>query len=148
MTNRVSMKENEVIAPTEVYHNFSQLYVYGTANYSNWQAVHSLELDKVIADKEKINREVDVLRQTIDKKREKVYNLASNSVQIREKMVSLSSSSQVADARTSYAINLYNKISCVTWDYNVSPGRLGGCKSVKRQFGPRYRFFFWFIISL
>lgn len=86
-----------------------------------------MELDKVIANKDKVSREVEAMRQLIDQKREKVYTLASGSVNIREKISALSSSNQLSDARTSYAINLYNKISCITWDYNVAPGRLGGC---------------------
>jgi predicted nucleic acid-binding Zn-ribbon protein len=108
MTNRVSVKEAEVIAPTE--------------------AVHSMELDKVIAEKENVNKHIESLRQNIDQKREKVYSLASNSIQLREKMASMSASSQVSDARTSYALSLYGKISNIAWDYSSPRGRLSGRK--------------------
>ena len=77
-------------------------------------------------EKENVSKQIETLRQQIDMKRETVFNLASSSLTLKEKMATMSSNSQLSDARTAYALTLYGKISNITWDYTTPRGKLGG----------------------
>ena len=92
------------------------------------QAAYAVELEKVIQDKENVSRQIEETRKIIDKKRECIFQIASQSLELRESMSAMQAKSQVADARTTYALSLYGKISNITWDYSAPNGRLCGCK--------------------
>lgn len=77
-----------------------------------------------------MNEDVENLRDAINTKREAVVANVGKVGQIRDEMEKLQSKSQLADARTSYALSLYGKISNITWDYSVAEtsSKLTGCK--------------------
>ena len=84
MTNHVTAKEAEVLAPTD--------------------AMHADDIQKLMIIKEAINKEIENLRTIIDQKRNDIFDVASKSLSYKEKMSELAKSNQISDARTAYAL--------------------------------------------
>lgn len=86
-----------------------------------------MEIEKLSKEKENVNEQVESLRFVVDQKREHIFKTASQSLALKEK-VSEMKMSQVVDARTSYALSLYGKISGIQWNYNGPTGHISGCE--------------------
>jgi len=105
-TAKVSEKEKEIVAPTEL--------------------VHAGNLEKYRQDKENVAKQVESLRNALDEKREKIANIAQQTLSTMEKCSETQLSSQMADSRTAYALSLYAKISNIAWDYKAKSGTIAG----------------------
>jgi len=106
MTSQVAAKEAEIVAPS--------------------QEAHSITLEKYMGDKENVHAQLESLRGLLDMKRENISKMALTAVQLREKSDELTATTLQADTRTSYALSLYTKVSNITWNYSVPPGKLAG----------------------
>ena len=105
-TKRVAIKEQEIMAPTEV--------------------AHAVYLEKFRDEKENASRQVDSLRKKMDEKREKIASLAQQTLSMMGKCKEAGVDTEMANSRTAYALSLYAKISNIAWDYKAPAGKLAG----------------------
>jgi hypothetical protein len=84
-------------------------------------------LESYVAGKEKASQQVELLRESLDSKRENISKMAMTALSLKHRADEFALSTAQADTRTTYALSLYTKISNITWDYSNPEDCLGGC---------------------
>ena len=92
--------------------------------------MHAGNIEVFKSEKENITTDINSTRDVMDKKRENITKLASQSVILRERIDDIVKNSQLTDTRTAYALSLYSKITNISWDYGVAPGIYAGSKII------------------
>jgi hypothetical protein len=93
---------------------------------------------KKTSNKENYNNQIDSLLKTLDSKKQNIIKMSTATISLKERVNEFQINNDMADSRTAYALSLYSKISNITWDYKVQPGKIAGCKNLN--------FFFFFLI--
>ena len=122
MTARVSSKEMEVLAPSPVI----SLSKKNMSN-CNLQSVHASTLHQLHTEKENVLASIANTKAIILAKKESIANIHSKARLLHEKGEEFSKQNQNEDTKTAYALDLYSKVSNITWDYSCPPGHLAGC---------------------
>lgn len=83
-------------------------------------------MDKYLAEKENINKQVDKIRCDINEKRQSTFDITAECLKLKQQVAECAERNAVSETRTSYALSLYKKISGINWDYVDSPSKLSG----------------------
>jgi hypothetical protein len=82
---------------------------------------------KKTSNKENYNNQIDSLLKTLDSKKQNIIKMSTATISLKERVNEFQINNDMADSRTAYALSLYSKISNITWDYKVQPGKIAGC---------------------